>query len=184
MTPAVVDAAGLLLAVPAAAVLVLFRGPSGYAALLVPRATRARYRNRRVLARRGLRFYRVKITRGAQGSQRIPKWMRTVVYAADRYRCVGCHRGRLDLAPGESLQPDHCVPWVWGGLTCLWNLFTLCSRCNQSKSAWWQDRHGHAHGGRYGNKTRGLAIYRREQLIRCNPARIARGLAAMLGVYR
>lgn len=153
---------------------ILFRGPSGYLAPLTPIRWRARYRNRRTLIRRQ------QVPRRQQGSQKISKWLRLVVYKADRYRCVGCHRRAGYLDPGETMQIDHRVPWIWGGLTCLWNCFTLCSRCNERKSAWWQDRDGKVHGGRYGNRAEGLRIFRVEGVIRLSPWRCARAAIAIL----
>lgn len=42
----------------------------------------------------------------------------------------------LDYAQGNqpnSAEPDHIVPHKLGGTDDLWNLQTLCRRCNQSK---------------------------------------------------
>jgi HNH endonuclease len=62
--------------------------------------------------------------------------LRRAVYAADRHRCCWC-KSPLQL------QLDHVKPWSRGGLTALWNLMTLCSRCNRVKSDYWVARDGY-----------------------------------------
>jgi hypothetical protein len=62
--------------------------------------------------------------------------LRRAVYAADRYRCCYC-KSPLQL------QLDHVKPWSRGGLTALWNLMTLCGRCNRIKSNYWVARDGY-----------------------------------------
>jgi hypothetical protein len=61
--------------------------------------------------------------------------LRRVVYAADRHRCCYCRSS-------ARLQLDHVKPWSLGGRTSLWNLCTLCSRCNKVKSNYWVHRDG------------------------------------------
>lgn len=62
----------------------------------------------------------------------VPDWLRRAVYAADRRRCCYCGwAGTLNL--------DHVRPWSLGGRTSLWNLMTLCNRCNLVKSNYWDE---------------------------------------------
>lgn len=63
-------------------------------------------------------------------------WLRRAVYAADRHRCCYC-------GSRESLQLDHVKPWSRGGLSALWNMMTLCGRCNRVKSNYWVARDGY-----------------------------------------
>ncbi len=74
-----------------------------------------------------------------KGSDRRPAfrmWLKRAIYAADRYRCCYC---------GErvGLQLDHVKPWSRGGLSALWNLMLLCSRCNRVKSNYWVAKDGY-----------------------------------------
>lgn len=183
MSPGEATAAVVLLPGLAAG-LVLFYGPGTLAGLAAGRRRRARFRNRRVIRRHGLRVYLVKARRSAQRSQKIPRWMRRAVLAADRRRCTSCQVTAAQLAAaGQRLQIDHHIPWSWGGLTCLWNLFALCPRCNRHKSAYWVDQHGktRGNGGSYGaSPAAGRAIFLAERRARRNPWRYARGLAALL----
>jgi HNH endonuclease len=66
-------------------------------------------------------------------SSYIPKFLRHLVFAADGWRCVAC-------GSREKLQVDHFFPWSLGGLTVLFNLVTLCGRCNRIKSNYWMFR--------------------------------------------
>ena len=123
----------------------------------VPRHWRARYRA----------WY------GREGakSSHITDRTRRLVYIADQFRCVGC--GALG-----ARDVDHRIPWAWGGLTILWNLFTLCERCNRViKVDYWEDIHGRAHWGRHFSKAHRAEahlIFRRESLRRWNPLRMLR----------
>jgi hypothetical protein len=122
----------------------------------VPRSWRAGYRSRHGRA-------------GAK-SQFITDRTRRLVYAADRHRCVMCG-SRTDLAV------DHHIPWAWGGLTILANLFTLCGTCNGRKLDYWEDWHGKAHFSRHFNQAnRDFAhdVFRREQWRRRSPFRMFR----------
>jgi len=121
---------------------------------LVPRSWRAGYR-----ARHG--------RKGAK-SARITDRTRRLVYAADRHRCIMCG--------GRDLAVDHHVPWAWGGLTVLGNLFTLCGTCNGRKLDYWED-HGRPRYSRYFNRANeafASAVYRRESRARLNPFRMLR----------
>jgi hypothetical protein len=66
----------------------------------------------------------------------IPVFLRRAVYAADQYRCCYC-------GDTVKLQLDHIRPWSRGGLSALWNLMTLCGRCNRLKSNYWVARDGY-----------------------------------------
>lgn len=68
----------------------------------------------------------------------IPAYLRRAVYFADGYSCCYCDSG-------GQLQIDHVRPWSLGGLTALWNLATLCGRCNRVKSDFWIERDGFVH---------------------------------------
>lgn len=110
------EAAGALL-VPIALTTVVYAPGYLLAGLLVPRSWRAGHRYRH-----GREFCR---------SARIPLRIRRAVFAADRYRCVYCGSAR-------GLCVDHVMPWSLGGLSSLWNLMTLCQRCNLIKSNYWR----------------------------------------------
>jgi hypothetical protein len=100
----------------------------------------------------------------------IPRWLRKAVYAADRYRCVYC-------ASRLQLQLDHVIPWSFGGLTVLWNLVTLCGRCNRIKSNYWKSDTGQVYYRPFRNAaSKGMAgmILRRELRTRRNPVRWVR----------
>lgn len=66
----------------------------------------------------------------------LPGWLRRAVYAADRNRCCYC-------GSGQELQLDHVKPWSRGGLSAMWNMMTLCGRCNRVKSNFWIARDGY-----------------------------------------
>lgn len=106
----------------------------------------------------------------------IPRWLRRAVYAADRFRCVYC-------GSGEKIQLDHVIPWSFGGLTTLWNLVTLCGKCNRIKSNYWKSDTGKVYyrawtmtDSRAAVGTMGMAgmIHARELRARRNPARWVR----------
>ena len=103
---------GVTVAVWPLAVLCLIYGPPALAARLVPRSWRASWRY------------------GRDTRPHIPVMLRRAVYRADRWRCVACG-WRADL------QLDHVFPWSLGGNTSLWNMVTLCGRCNRVKSNFW-----------------------------------------------
>jgi hypothetical protein len=106
-----------LLIVPAVLLLVLFL-PTAWTAI-VPCSWRKNHRQRH--GRENCR------------SAYIPRFLRRLVLAADRYRCVSC-------GYSGDLQIDHVFPWSLGGLTVFYNLVTLCSECNRAKSNYWQFR--------------------------------------------
>jgi 5-methylcytosine-specific restriction endonuclease McrA len=76
--------------------------------------------------------------RGQDHRPAIPVFLRRAVLAADHYCCCWC-------GATLSLQMDHVRPWSLGGLNALWNLVTLCGRCNRVKSNYWRDRDGYVH---------------------------------------
>jgi 5-methylcytosine-specific restriction endonuclease McrA len=133
---------------------------------LVPRPWRASYRNRRKHAR--LPWLRQ--SRDQQKSSYRSDRLKRLVLAADGHRCVGCG------APGTDV--DHRIPWAWGGLTVLWNCFTLCANCNQViKVDYWEDISGRPHwGSHFSTANRYIAhrIFRRESRRRWNPFRMLR----------
>lgn len=106
----------------------MFSNPGGMLALCVTRRTRYSYRHR--LASRHWRARE----RARQRSSKISRQLRKAVLRADRHQCVYCGTRATADSP---LQIDHIVPWIMGGLTCLWNCATLCRSCNASKSCYW-----------------------------------------------
>lgn len=128
---AVLGAAGILLW-PVMVLSTLFYVPSAAAGGCFPRSWRIRYRQAH--GREGAR------------SAYISKRLRNIVFAADRWRCVHCHRALAELrATGSNLNADHIIPWAGGGLTTLWNLMTLCRECNLAKSNYSVDSDGYEH---------------------------------------
>jgi 5-methylcytosine-specific restriction endonuclease McrA len=100
----------------------------------------------------------------------IPGWLRKAVYAADRYRCVYC-------GSQLKLQLDHIIPWSFGGLSTLWNLVTLCGRCNRIKSNYWKSDTGKVYYRAWADaNAMGLAglILKRELAARRSPLRWVR----------
>jgi 5-methylcytosine-specific restriction endonuclease McrA len=180
MTGAVAEvSAGLLIAPALLLGAALLHGPSGYAALLVPRRRRAARRYR--LAHRSRRPR----TRAQQRSGRFPGRMARQIRFIDRNRCVNCRQNYYEVRlRGDSLQCDHAIPWAWGGLTCIWNGFLLCGRCNKVKGGFFTEngrvlgRGFAAHVSRHD----GAAIYRKEMRRRRSPDRMARVLMAVLAV--
>lgn len=83
-------------------------------------------------------WWRQRDERNRQASSRTPAFVRAVIWSADRDRCVNCHQ------PGRHI--DHRVPWSFGGMSLLPNLFLLCASCNLVKLTFWVDRHGVEHG--------------------------------------
>ena len=101
----------------------LLCGRWGLLPLLATREQRARFRAKR--------------PRRRQKSARIPARLRRAVRAADRDRCAHCGITRTELAlSGREMHVDHIVPWLYGGLTCLWNLALLCDEDNEAKRAY------------------------------------------------
>jgi len=136
--------------------------------MAVPRSWRALYRNR--TGRCG-----VKIARNGQKSSYITDRLRQLILAADRYTCVYCR------SPAKHI--DHRVPWAWGGLTILFNCFSLCGNCNIRKLDYWEQR-GRPRYSRHfspANQMLASAIFRREGRVRWNPFRMLR-LAWALGI--
>lgn len=146
-----------LVIIPAAIVLGLFLVPRSGAAL-VPRSWRRRYRHAR-----GPREY--------QRSARISPFLRRVIFAADRHRCVYCKSWR-------DLQADHYLPWSQGGLTTVWNMMTLCRDCNLVKSNYWHGVFYRPSDG-YDDIGRAAAILACERRHRYNPLRLARAAWAL-----
>lgn len=146
---------GALLIWPALVVWVLFLVPA-VPSLLVPRRWRIAHRRRH--GRENCR------------SARIPEFLRSLVYAADRYSCVYC--GRMARLPGD-LNVDHFRPWSQGGLTTLGNLITLCAHHNRVKSNYWP---GVFYRPLPGADNRALAadILHRERMARLSLLRWAR----------
>lgn len=157
---AVMMALGLVI-IPAVIVLAIFLVPHGGPALM-PRKWRKRYRHWRG-------------PREAQRSARISEFLRRVTYAADRNRCVYCHRGP---DPGIPLQVDHYLPWSQGGLTTPWNTMSLCRDCNLTKSNYWR---GVFYRPVEGHENVGLAaaILAAERRHRYNPLRLTRAAWAL-----
>ena len=110
------------------ALLALVVGVPYWCALLVPRHWRASYRARS--------------DRNSQPSQRIRAAYQRAIWAGDRSRCVFCG---LAVA-GHDRHIDHRVPWSFGGLSALPNLFVLCSTHNLIKFTFWIDERGIEHG--------------------------------------
>jgi hypothetical protein len=79
-----------------------------------------------------LRWWRA----GHKTRPHIPVFLRRAVYASDGWVCRWC-------GSGQNLALDHIKPWAAGGLTVLWNLMTLCSDCNSTKSNYWRWRSGY-----------------------------------------
>jgi len=143
------------LVVPAVMVLVL-TWPTQLPGVLVPRAVRAAWRH-------------------GKPHPRCPARLRKLVIAADRGRCVYCHRrGRI--------QADHLIPWAWGGLLGLWNMTCLCARHNKVKSDYWTSRDGVIYYRPFGGADdmpearKVLAACRRARL---NPLRYLRAALAL-----
>lgn len=111
-----------LIVVPAVLLLVFFL-PTAWVAI-VPADRRKRYRQKKIL--KG-------VPRGAQRSSYPPKFLRRLIFSADRYKCVHC-------GAASDLQVDHVFPWSLGGLTVFFNLVTLCGECNRAKSNYWRYR--------------------------------------------
>ena len=97
-------------------------------------------------------------------------WLRRAVYAADRWRCVFCKSD-------ASREIDHIRAWRAGGLTALWNLMTLCKRCNDVKSNYNVDRDGFVHYRAWGglnDPQLAAKILAKERRARLNPLRWVR----------
>jgi 5-methylcytosine-specific restriction endonuclease McrA len=175
-----IESAFLTLLLPALGLgAALLHGPSGYAAVLVPRRHRAAYRYRLAHRRRRAR------ARGAQASGRFPARMERQIRFIDRSRCVYCRQNYWQVRlRKDTLQCDHAIPWAWGGLTCIWNGFLLCGRCNKVKGGFFtEDGRVRGHGfAAYTSRHAGAAIYRREMRRRWSPWRMARVLVAVTSV--
>jgi hypothetical protein len=104
----------------------------------------------------------------------IPMWLRRLVFAADRHRCVYCGNP-------AGLQLDHVHPWSYGGLTSFWNLMTLCGPCNRVKSNYWMDKRGvhYRPFEGHGNIVAAAAILRAEKRRRWSPVRMLRAAAQL-----
>jgi len=154
------------------AAITTFSNPGGVLALLVTRRTRYEHRHR--LAHRR---YRPR-TRSQQRSSRISGHLRTMVERADRRRCVGCG---ARWAKGTKRFPvDHMVPWIMGGLTCLWNSALLCQTCNSVKSCYWVAPSGKVYyRGRKQPPPEAARILAREIAARRSPARWLRAFGLL-----
>lgn len=109
--------------------------------------------------RRARAWYRSGAPRSKQRSGRIPRLVEYAVYRADRHRCIVPRCGER----GENV--DHRVPWSWGGLSALPNLFLLCRRHNLIKMTFWVDLRGVEHG-RTSNRALAREIWAAERRAR------------------
>jgi 5-methylcytosine-specific restriction endonuclease McrA len=94
-------------------------------------------------------------------------FLRRAVFAADHYCCCWC-------GAAWDLQIDHIRPWSLGGLNALWNLATLCGKCNRIKSNYWMDRDGYVHYRGFDgseNAVEAARILAYERRHRWNPSR-------------
>jgi len=134
-------------------------------------------RERRIEQRKGY-------TDPVSGAQVRPKrpaveaWVRDVVYRADRYRCVYCHRGpNRRGAKWARIALDHIKPYSLGFNATVWNSATLCQDHNLVKSSYYKTDSGKIlyrpfkHAADMGLAGR---IARREMRVRLYPWRIAR----------
>ena len=147
----------LALVVVPLVMLALLIAPSALLAGLVPRRWRIAYRH------------------AHEGRPSIPRRLRRAVYAADRYRCVYC-------GIKQDRQVDHFRPWASGGLTSLFNLFTLCGKHNRVKSNYWKDRDGYVHYRAFkdaDNAALAALILAAEKRARLNPVRWLRAAWAL-----
>jgi 5-methylcytosine-specific restriction endonuclease McrA len=108
----------------------------------------------------------------------VPDWLVKVIFAADRHRCVYCHRGpkrRGDMQ--AKIQLDHIKPYSLGFNATVWNSATLCAQHNLVKSSYWKSDSGReyyrpwAHASAMGEAGK---IARTELRVRLYPWRIAR----------
>lgn len=147
----------------------LLSGRWGLLPLLATREQRARFRAKR--------------PRRRQKSERIPARLRRAVRAADRDRCAHCGTSRTELKlAGREMHVDHIVPWLYGGVTCLWNLALLCDEHNEAKRAYFVREDGSEYRGR--SRRDAAAIYRSCLRARRSPLRTARALAALRAPQR
>lgn len=128
---AVLAGAGLV-CWPLIVLFLIFGLPAILLALIPPRPCRKWWRKRTPgLPERLLhRIVRSPVGRSGAKSAYIPGWLKKVVLAADRGRCVAC-------GSTVKLNIDHIGPWSLGYLTTLANLMTLCWACNRAKSNAW-----------------------------------------------
>ena len=111
--------------------------------------------------------------RGREDRPAIPARLRRAVYAADRHRC--CYCGSPDFP-----QLDHVRPWSLGGLTSLWNMVTLCGKCNKVKSNYWPERpRAYRPFAGHDNPREAMDILRAELWRRRNPLRWLRASLAL-----
>jgi 5-methylcytosine-specific restriction endonuclease McrA len=119
------------------------------------------------------RYRKLRGERSGQRSGRPGRWLTAMVKRADRHRCVYCGAREGDV----QMQVDHIVPWIMGGLTCLWNCALLCRSCNASKSCYWVAPGGHEYyRGRRKPPARAKLILASELIAR-------RGLARWMRAY-
>jgi len=164
----------LLIPVLAAVSLVVpaFSNPGGVLALLATRRQRYEHRHR-LMNRR----WRPK-GRSAQRSSRISAHLHAMVERADRHRCVGC--GARWVKGTKRFPVDHMVPWIMGGLTCLWNSALLCQSCNSIKSCYWVAPSGKVYyRGKRQPPPKAAQILAREIAARRSPARWLRAFGLL-----
>jgi hypothetical protein len=128
-----------------------------WAALLVPRTWRADWRNRDGAP-----------PRNEQRSSRIPARYRRAVLYADGEACVYCRTGLVLVV--DEIHLDHRIPWSWGGLSKLPNLFTTCGEHNLAKMTYWVDRRGVEHG-KTSDRDLARRVFAAENRARRNVAR-------------
>ena len=58
---------------------------------------------------------------------------RFIVFQRDNFKCCACGDSPAK-DPAVELHVDHIIPWAKGGETIIYNLQTLCSKCNLGKS--------------------------------------------------
>jgi hypothetical protein len=113
--------------------------------------------------------------RGQEHRPAVRRYLRRIVYAADRHACCYCRRS-------AGLQLDHFRPWSLGGRTSFYNSFTLCRDCNIIKSNYWIRRDGRVVYKPFEGKshmTMAAAILAAERRARRNPARWIRAAVAL-----
>lgn len=149
--------------------------PSCIQVLVVPHRVRAARRHRERERERERARQEAREPDGHRPGDHVPAWLKRVIAAADRHRCVYCGARR-------GLQYDHILPWDRGGLSSLFNLALLCCDCNRIKSDYWEYRNGYV-GYRpwagYRNKPLARRILAKERRRRLYPWRWLRAAWAL-----
>lgn len=111
---------------------------------------------------------------GEETRPHVPQWLRRAVLAADGRRCCYC-------GWAGTLQLDHVRPWSLGGRTSLWNMMTLCQRCNLVKSNYWAEKGRRWYRPWVGHSDimQAAAILEFERRHRWNPLRLVRAAMAL-----